>query len=107
MIRDQTFLKAFNKCWMREGPGIPSNGIFEDNDGEFMNAAMLEVEAKYSLDVKLTAANSPWSNEKNERNQYTCDLAVDKLLEEDPSLLLDDEVSHAVNAKNLQITRQR
>ena len=66
---------------------------------------MKEVAAKYGISVRLTAAHSPWSNGKNERNHYTCDLVVDKLLAEDPNLGLDEAVSHAVNAKNLQINK--
>ena len=78
-------MKAINKRWIREGPGIPSKGIFADNGGEFKNPK-----------IRLTAAHSPWSNGKN----------LDKLLEEDPKLALEEAVSHAVNAKNMQITRR-
>ena len=31
----ETVIKAFNKKCVREGPGIPSKGIFADNGGEF------------------------------------------------------------------------
>ena len=64
---------------------------------------MKEAAAKYGISLRLTAAHSPWSNGKNERNHYTCDIIVDKLLEEDPSIGLEEAVSHAVEAKNLQI----
>ena len=67
---------------------------------------MKEIAAKYGLSLKLTAAYSPWSNRKNERNHYTCDIIVDKLMEEDPKLSLEEAVSHAVNSKNMQITRK-
>ena len=66
---------------------------------------MKEVTAKYGISLTLTAAHSPWSNGKNERNHYTCDLTVEKLMEEDGKLSLEEAVSHAVNAKNLQINR--
>ena len=78
----ETVIKAFNKKWVRDGPGIPSKGIFADNGGEFKNPAMKAVAAKYGLSLRLTAANSPWSNGKNERNHYTCDVIADKLMEE-------------------------
>ena len=102
----ETVIKAFNKRWVREGPGIPLKGIFADNGGEFKNPQMKEIAAKYGLSLRLTAAHSPWSNGKNERNHYTCDIVVDKLMEEDPKLTLEDAVSHSVNAKNMQITRR-
>ena len=102
----ETVVKAFDKRWVREGPGIPDKGIFADNGGEFKNPEMKEIAAKYGLSLKLTAAYSPWSNGKNERNHYTCDIIVDKLMEEDPKLSLEEAVSHAVNSKNMQITRK-
>ena len=102
----ETVIKAFDKRWVREGPGIPDKGIFADNGGEFKNPLMKEVAAKYGLSLRLTAAYSPWSNGKNERNHYTCDVIIDKLMEEDPKLTLDEAVSHAVNSKNMQITRK-
>ena len=102
----ETVIKAFDKRWVREGPGVPDRGIFADNGGEFKNPEMKEMAAKYGLSLKLTAAHSPWSNGKNERNHYTCDIIVDKLMEEDHKLSLEEAVSHAVNSKNMQITRK-
>ena len=101
----ETVMKAFNKRWVREGPGIPSKGIFADNGGEFKNPKMKEAAAKYGISLRLTAAHSPWSNGKNERNHYTCDIIVDKLLEEDSTISLEEALSHAVEAKNMQINR--
>ena len=101
----ETVIKALNKRWVRDGPGIPSRGIFADNGGEFKNPEMKEVASKYGISLRLTAAHSPWSNGKNERNHYTCDVTIDKLMEEDPKISLDDAVSHAVNAKNMQINK--
>ena len=77
----ESVMKAFNKRWVRQGPGVPSKGIFADNGGEFKNPKMKEAAAKYGISLRLTAAHSPWSNGKNERNHYTCDIIVDKLLE--------------------------
>ena len=67
---------------------------------------MKEVAAKYGLSLRLTAAYSPWSNGKNERNHYTYDVIIDKLMEEDPKHTFDEAVSHAVNSKNMLITRK-
>ena len=30
----ESVIKALNKRWVREGPGIPSKGVFADNGGE-------------------------------------------------------------------------
>ena len=101
----ENVMKAFNKRWVREGPGIPSKGVFADNGGEFRNGKMMELACKYGLSLKLTAANSPGSNGKIERNHLTCDIVIDKLLEEDPKLTLQEAVRHAVFAKNMHINR--
>ena len=100
-----TIIKAFHKKWIREGPGIPVKGLFADNGGEFKNPQMKEVAGKYGISLRLTAANSPWSNGKNERNHYTCDVTIEKLMEEDSTLSLEEAVSHAVNARNLQVNK--
>ena len=39
---------------------------------------------------------------KNERNHYSCDLTIDKLLAEDPKLTLVEALSHATYAHNVQ-----
>ena len=31
--KPDTVIKAFNQRWVREGPGLPSRGIFSDNGG--------------------------------------------------------------------------
>ena len=64
---------------------------------------MKEAAAKYWINLNLTAVNSPWSNEKNERNHYTVDTTVQKLMEEHPSMKLEDALSKALYAHNLQI----
>ena len=101
----ENVIKAFNRKWVREGPGIPSKGVFADNGGEFRNSKMMEMAIKYGISLKLTAANSPWSNGKNERNHFSCDIVIDKLLEEDPKLTLEEALSHAVSAKNMHINK--
>ena len=41
------------------GPGIPKEGIFSENGGEFKNPVMKEAAAQYGIKLNLTAANSP------------------------------------------------
>ena len=101
----ETIIKAFHKRWIREGPGVPKTGIFSDNGGEFKNPVMKEVCAKYNIKLSLTAANSPWSNGKNERNHYSCDRTIEKLMEEDPKMSLEEATSFAVYSHNLQINK--
>ena len=102
----ETVLKALTRIWVREGPGIPSKGWFSDNGGEFRNSIMMEAATKLGLKIFLTAGNSPWSNGKNERNHYSCDVTVDKLMAEDPMMSLEEALSHATYAHNLQINQK-
>ena len=102
----ETILNAFHRRWIREGPGIPSKGIFSDNGGEFRNSAIKEMASKYGINLYLTAAHSPWSNGRNERNHYSCDITVEKMLEEDLKMTLGEAVSYAVYAHNLQINKR-
>ena len=67
---------------------------------------MLEAAVKSGLQLSLTAGNSPWSNGKNERNHYSVDLTIDKLLEENNKMSLEDALSHAVYAHNMQINKK-
>ena len=100
-----TVLEAFNRKWVLEGPGIPSRGIFADNGGEFKNPDMKEAASKYNISLSLTAARSPWSNGKNEREHFTCDLTIEKLMEDDPDMKLEDAVRLAIYAKNIQVNK--
>ena len=67
---------------------------------------MKEVAAKHDISLRLTAGNSPWSNGKNERSHYTVDRIIEKRMEEDPSLSLEEALSHALYVYNLQITKR-
>ena len=39
----ESIIKALSKRWIREGPGIPSKGLFMDNGREFKNSKLKEV----------------------------------------------------------------
>ena len=103
--KPETIMKYFDKKWIQEGPGIPTKGVFSDNGGEFRNDALKEMAGKLGLRIFLTAGNSPWSNGKIERNHYTCDRTIDKLMTENPKMSLKDAVSIAVSVHNMQINK--
>ena len=102
----ETILKTLTRIWVREGPGHPIKGWFSDNGGEFRNSIMMEAASKLGLKIFLTAGNSPWSNGKNERNHYSCDVTVDKLMTEDSKMTLAEALSHATYAHNIQINKK-
>ena len=100
--KPETVIKAFNRRWVREGPGRPSKGIFS----EFKNRQMKEMVKKYGLMVYLIATKPLQSYGRNKRKCYTVDRTVSKLMEEDPKMTLEDAVSYAINAHNTQINRR-
>ena len=103
--KPETIIKAFNKAWIEEGPGIPKEETMTDNGGEFKNPEFKEMAAKFGLKISLTAGNSPWSNGKCERNHYSADRTIQKLREDDSCLSLEDALSHAIYAHNLQVNK--
>ena len=103
--KPETIIKAFNKVWIEEGPGIPSKGTMTDNEGEFKNQEYKGMASKYGLKISLTAGNSPWSNGKCERNHYSTDRTIQKLREENPHMSLQDALSAAIHVHNLQVNK--
>ena len=67
---------------------------------------MTEAATKLGLNIFLTDGNSPWSNGKNKRNHYSCDITIDKLMSWDPNMSLEAAVSHAIYAHNVQINKK-
>ena len=102
----EEIIKTFNDAWIEEGPGLPTIGIFSDNGGEFKNKDMTEYSQKLGLKLYLTAAHSPFSNGSMERNHFTIDLTISKMMEDDNTLKLEDALRKAVYAYNCQIRKR-
>ena len=51
-----------------------------DNGGESANDEMWGLGNKYGINIKQTAAYSPWANALNERNHATIDIMIKKYL---------------------------
>ena len=77
-----TIIKALHGSWCMD-LGYPMVGFWCDNGGEFCNAKMEEFVNKLGLKIEFTPSYSPWSNGVNERNHYSCDVIVKKVMEQD------------------------
>ena len=55
----------------------------------------MEFTTNNSISIKLGPAHSPWSNGCNERNHYSADKIVDKIMESDKKVKLEEAVSMA------------
>ena len=56
----------------------PPERILTDNGGEFCNAAVVELAEKFNLNLKTTAAESPWSNGLVERHNLVMGDMINK-----------------------------
>ena len=73
--------------------------IFTDNGGEFANQHFLDMCETFNINVRVTAAQSPFSNGIVERHNATLAHILDKILEEN-DCDIKTALSWAVNAKN-------
>ena len=64
---------------------------------------MEEFVNKVGIKIDLTPAFSPWSNEVNKRNHYSCDIIVKKAMEEDKKLKLQTAVNMASWTHNTNV----
>ena len=90
---------AVIKIWIASGFGAPSKFLI-DNGGEFTNNLYKEMAAHFNVEVCNTGAESPWQKGICERNRAVIDLCVEKMLEDDQTLSLEDALAWPLNAKN-------
>ena len=76
----ETVIEALSSVWCLHF-GYPNHGFLADNGSEFQNKEMCEFMSKLGLRIEFGAAYSPWSNGINERNHYSADVIVRKVLE--------------------------
>ena len=75
--------------------------IISDNGGEFNNSLFKHMAEMFNINVKPTAAESPWSNGMVEWHNATLAKTIDKLiLEHNSRYPIDIIIAWAVNAKN-------
>ena len=111
VLKDKTadsVIKGLHGGWCMNY-GYPTVGFYADNGGEFKNYKMEEFTSKLGIKVEFSPAYSPWSNGINERNHYSADVAVKKIMEEDKKITLQDTVrmagwTHNTNVNTLGFT---
>jgi hypothetical protein len=60
--------------------GYPITGFCADNGPEFKNKELEELASKMGFKVHFGPTYSPWSNGLNERNHYSADVIVKKIM---------------------------
>ena len=80
--------------------GQPQHGLLFDNGGEFSNIQMHNLCEKLNIQIKTTAAYSPFSNGCLERHNATITNIYEKVRMDHPTLDLDTCLAYACFAKN-------
>ena len=83
--------------------GFPRNGYHADNGTEFSNEDFRTLCNRAGIKLSLSPALSPWSNGGNERRHAVVDLAVKKLLADNPGLKVNKAVEMACYCRNIEI----
>ena len=95
----ETIVEAMNTTWNWRF-GFPSVGFWADNGTEFKNKEMNEFASKFGFKIAFGPTYSPWSNGLNERNHYSCDITVRKIMETDKKIGLAKAVAMAAWTHN-------
>ena len=105
-----TIIQAIIDTWIVGGgigPGHPSRGFWSDNGGEFLNDEMINFAAANDINIKMSAAESPWQNGIVERHHATCDIVFAKLMKDNPAMSPQEAVHNAAFSKNCEINRSK
>ena len=78
----------------------PSSGLWGDNRTEFVNAKMKELCDVWKIKFAAGPPYSPWSNGLNERNHYSCDRVLLKLMDENKNEDLQKLINKAAWVHN-------
>ena len=79
--------------------GSPKN-FQVDNEGEFNNSEFISSCRNININIKTTAAESPWSNVLVERHNGVLGNTVRKMMSDKPNYSLETGVAWAIAAKN-------
>ena len=93
----ETIVKAIFKIWISVYGTTKS--FLTDNGGEFANTQFIEMCESLNINVKTTAAESPWSNGIVERHNLVISEMLDKVLH-DFNCTFEIALAWCINAKN-------
>ena len=100
--RPESIITGLHSGWCLNF-GFPTVGFYEDNGGEFRNYKMDEFTNKLGLKIEFVPAYSPWLNGMNERNHYSLDVIVKKLMKEEKKISLQESVDMAAWTHNSNV----
>ena len=95
--KKETIIKGILDYWIRVF-GSPKN-VLTDNGGEFVNQDFIDLAEKFNINLKTTAAESPWSNGLCERHNGILGDNIKKIMASS-NCSLDVAIHWATAAKN-------
>ena len=90
--------KGLESQWITKF-GAP-NKFWSDNGTEFTNEDIKELCEKWGTETDFGPPYSPFSNGLNERNHYSCDVILSKILEDHPKMELQQALNMAIWSHN-------
>ena len=94
----EVILKAIFKSWIQIYSATET--FLTDNSGEFVNSKFIDMAESMNITVKVTAAESPFSNWLVERYNFIIADKMDKVLEESQHFDMNLTLTWCLNAKN-------
>ena len=98
-------VKAIESGWLYTF-GCPTSGFWTDNGREFQNQDVQSLCDRWKKKISFGPPYSPWANGLNEQNQASCDIVVEKLLDDDPHLSLQEAVTRAQWTHNTNVSKE-
>ena len=96
----ETVAEAVLKIWISQ-PGLgPMEFLHSDRGGEFLNETLTKVAEYLQVKHTATASYTPNANGLNERNHYTVDTMLERMILAEPDLKVEVALSWCINAKN-------
>ena len=96
----ETVADAVLKIWISQ-PGLgPMEFLHSDRGGEFLNETLTKVAEYLQVKHTATASYTPNANGLNERNHYTVDTMLERMILAEPGLRVEVALAWCINAKN-------
>ena len=99
----ETIVKSFIDKWIMGTPYGPPKQIISDNGLEFINAKFRSMCEAFGIKHITTGAWSAHQNGLNERNHFTCDQIMNKIMDSNPKTQLKEALKQAVYTKNMML----
>ena len=96
-------VQAIVDKWIMGLPYGPPKQIISDNGLEFVNSKMASMCETFGIKHITSGAYSPFQNGLNERNHFTCDQIMEKVMDGDKDISFEEALAQAVYTRNMML----